>query len=107
MTEALVGIPGELGLFFDEVNSALAQERLIVWLEEQFGELCLELNQLPNDESAGQLRCQLGSSPKGPRLLRPRSWLAWASSKSICNGRGPRWADWLPLVRTDSGSSLR
>ena len=49
MTEALVGIPGGLGLFFDEVNSALAQERLIIWLGEQFGELCLELNQLPND----------------------------------------------------------
>ncbi len=56
MIEALGGIPGGLGLFFDEVNSAPAQERLIIWLGGQFGELCLELNQLPNDEPAGQLR---------------------------------------------------
>jgi len=44
------------GHAIDEVNSILAQHRLIVWLEEQFAELCAELNQLPNDEAAGQLR---------------------------------------------------
>ena len=40
----------------EAVNSILVQQRLIVWLEEQFAELCTELNQLPRGEAAGQLR---------------------------------------------------
>ena len=40
----------------EAVNSILAQQRLIVWLEEQFAELCTELNELPKGEAAGQLR---------------------------------------------------
>ena len=38
------------------VNSILTQQRLIAWLEEQFAELCAELNELPNDETTGHLR---------------------------------------------------
>ena len=56
LTEVRIRHPG-YGI--DEVNSALAQQRLITWLEEQFGELCKELNQLPRDETAGELRVVL------------------------------------------------
>ena len=56
LTEVRVRHPG-YGV--DEVNSALAQQRLIIWLEEQFAELCQELNELPNDEATGQLRTVL------------------------------------------------
>ena len=38
------------------MNSIMTQQRLIVWLEEQFAELCDSLNQLPNDESGERLR---------------------------------------------------
>ncbi len=53
LTEVRVRHPG-YGI--DEVNSALAQQRLIIWLEEQFGELCDELNRLPHDSATSQLR---------------------------------------------------
>lgn len=38
------------------INSVMAQQRLIIWLEEQFEELCAELMELPNDTESGQLR---------------------------------------------------
>ena len=44
------------GYSIEEVNSILTQQRLIVWLEEQFAELCDLLNQLPSDGSGEQLR---------------------------------------------------
>ena len=53
LTEVRVHHPG-YGI--DEVNSALAQQRLIMWLEEQFGELCEDLNRLPGDTATSQLR---------------------------------------------------
>ncbi len=53
LTEVRIHHPG-YGI--DEVNSALAQQRLIIWLEEQFGELCDELNRLPGDTATSQLR---------------------------------------------------
>ncbi len=56
LTEVRVRHPG-YGI--DNVNSALAQQRLITWLEEQFAELCEELNVLPNEEGAGHLRAVL------------------------------------------------
>ena len=34
----------------------MTQQRLIVWLEEQFAELCDSLNQLPSDGSGERLR---------------------------------------------------
>ena len=40
----------------EEVNSILTCQRLIVWLEEQFAELCDTLNQLPSGESGDRLR---------------------------------------------------
>ena len=40
----------------EAVNSMLAQQRLMVWLEEQFSELCSELNELPNEGEIGQFR---------------------------------------------------
>ena len=53
LTEVRVHHPG-YGI--DEVNSALAQQRLVIWLEEQFGELCEDLNQLPDDTATSQLK---------------------------------------------------
>ncbi len=44
------------GHAIEEVNSILAQQRLVVWLEELFAELCDELNQLPDNDTANQLR---------------------------------------------------
>lgn len=41
------------------LNSILAQQRLITWLEEQLAELCLILNQLPDDTDSSQLRDNL------------------------------------------------
>ncbi len=41
------------------INSVLAQQRLITWLEEQLAELCLALNQLPGETEPGQLRSNL------------------------------------------------
>lgn len=38
------------------INSVMAQQRLIIWLEEQFEELCAELMELPDDTESGQLR---------------------------------------------------
>lgn len=38
------------------INSVMAQQRLIIWLEEQFEELCAELMELPDDAESGQLR---------------------------------------------------
>ncbi len=56
LTEVCVRHPG-YGL--EEVNSALAQQRLIIWLEEQFYELCDELNRLPHDSGTSRLRSVL------------------------------------------------
>ena len=53
LTEARIRYPGRE---MEAVNSMLAQQRLIVWLEEQFAELCAELNELPNEGATGQLR---------------------------------------------------
>ena len=47
------------GHSIEGVNSVIAQQRLITWLEEQFAELCSTLNQLPNEASSGQLRTSL------------------------------------------------
>ena len=38
------------------VNSMLTRHRLIVWLEEEFGDLCEILERLPDDEDVGGLR---------------------------------------------------
>ncbi len=38
------------------VNSMLTRHRLMVWLEEEFGDLCEILERLPDDEDAGRLR---------------------------------------------------
>ena len=43
----------------DGVNSMLAQQKLIAWLEEQFAELCNILNQMPKEEDPNQLRTTL------------------------------------------------
>ena len=40
----------------EAVSSMLAQQRLIVWLEEQFAALCAELNELPDEGAPGRLR---------------------------------------------------
>ena len=40
----------------EAINSVLAQQTLIVWLEEQFRELSAELMELPDDEDTGRLR---------------------------------------------------
>ena len=40
----------------EAINSVLAQQRIIVWLEEQFMELSAELAELPDDEETGRLR---------------------------------------------------
>ncbi len=53
LTEARIRYPGRE---MEAVNSMLAQQRLIVWLEEQFAELCADLNELPNEGATGQLR---------------------------------------------------
>ena len=53
LTEVRVRHPGHA---IEDVNSVLAQQRLIVWLEEQLAELCYELSRLPNDEATAQLR---------------------------------------------------
>ena len=45
--------PGHL---IEEVNSMIARQRLVGWLEERFAELCADLDELPNDEAAGRLR---------------------------------------------------
>ncbi len=55
-TEVRLRHPGHA---VDDVNSMLAQQRLIAWLEEQFAELCAGLNELPSEGSAGQLRDSL------------------------------------------------
>ena len=47
------------GYDVESVNSALAQQRLFIWLEEQFAELCQELSALPDEKNAGQLRTVL------------------------------------------------
>ena len=59
LTEVRVRHPG---YSIERINSALAQQRLIVWLEEQFFELCQELRALPDEEGAGQLRAVLVES---------------------------------------------
>ena len=46
----------------DGVNSMLAQQKLITWLEEQFAELCNILNQMPIEEGPNQLRSTLVES---------------------------------------------
>ena len=56
LTEVRVRHPG-YGV--NGVNSALAQQRLIIWLEEQFSELCQDLNMLPDNADAQQLRTVL------------------------------------------------
>ena len=43
----------------EATNSVLAQQRIIVWLEEQFRELSAELAELPDDEETGRLRYAL------------------------------------------------
>ena len=53
LTEVRVRHPG---YSIEEVNSILTRQRLFVWLEEQFAELCDELNQLPGDEFGERLR---------------------------------------------------
>ena len=53
LTEARLRYPDHE---IEAVNSILTQQRLIVWLEEQFAELCTELNELPKGEAAGKLR---------------------------------------------------
>ena len=40
----------------EDVNSVLTCQRLIIWLEEQFAELCDTLSQLPGGESGERLR---------------------------------------------------
>ena len=40
----------------EAINSVLAQQRVIIWLEEQFEELCAELLEMPDDAESGQLR---------------------------------------------------
>ncbi len=40
----------------EAINSVLAQQRVIIWLEEQFEELCAELMEMPGDAESGQLR---------------------------------------------------
>jgi hypothetical protein len=44
------------GYSIEDVNSILSCQRLIVWLEEQFAELCGTLNQLRGSESGERLR---------------------------------------------------
>ena len=46
----------------DGVNSMLAQQKLITWLEEQLAELCNILNQMPKEEDPDQLRSALVES---------------------------------------------
>ena len=53
LSDTSIRYPGQS---IEAVNSALTRQRLIVWLEEQFSELCDILNQLPGDESAEELR---------------------------------------------------
>lgn len=43
----------------EEVNSMLTRQRLVVWLEEGFWDLCEGLNRLPDDVSTGRLRHSL------------------------------------------------
>ncbi len=44
------------GYSIEDVNSTLTRQRLIVWLDEQFAELCDTLGQLPSGESGERLR---------------------------------------------------
>ena len=52
-TEARIRHPGHE---MEAVSSMLAQQRLLVWLEEQFSELCTDLNELPDEGGTSQLR---------------------------------------------------
>ena len=45
--------------YIEDINTALTCQRIIEWLEERFSELCEDLNNLPNEGSAGQLRDSL------------------------------------------------
>ena len=53
LTEARIRYPNH---DIEGVNSMLARQRLLAWLEERFAELCDDLNRLPNDGTAGDLR---------------------------------------------------
>ena len=53
LTEVMSRHPGHR---VGDVNSMLAQQRLVGWLEEQFAELSDTLNQLPGDEPGARLR---------------------------------------------------
>ena len=53
LSDTSVRYPGQS---IEAVNSMMTQQRLIVWLEEQFAELCDSLNRLPNDGSGERLR---------------------------------------------------
>ena len=53
LSDTSVRYPGQS---MEAVNSMMTQQRLIVWLEEQFAELCDSLNQLPSDGPGERLR---------------------------------------------------
>ena len=80
------------GHSIEGVNSVIAQQRLITWLEEQFAELCSTLNRLPNEASSGQLRTSLVEGIDAVLLviidaLNARDAESWSRARELTGDR--------------------